>query len=236
MLKSPRQYLQLSLPLALLAAGWITLAFGAHFAGLGLMATAAVAAALLVWNRTRVVQRRVDRASGHLTRLGGAPLYAPATQINPDAALPDVDVLAALALSAGLAPGFAVALRAVNPQPTQLALLAVPQSVAHSASNWAMHYHPASWVTVTPADGELARNHAPALDVVVISDPGEAEPYSGVLDQSFFWWLPPACRVLLVAADPAQFAQRLSATHQVQLGVAPLGAGCAEAVVLRPED
>ena len=83
---------------------------------------------------------------------------------------------------------------------------------------------------------EKARRSAPYLDTVLLVDPQDEHPYEAALDQSFFWWLPPSCRVLLVAEDAADFAARLASTHRVQLGLVQASALCSEAVVLRPKE
>lgn len=228
--RNPRPNAQLLLPGLLLLAGWVALIAGAEFVGLGLMITAGVASSLLVWNRSRVLQRRLDK----VTRSSEQPPPAAAAP-TPDpsgAGLTRAD----FALAAGLPPGVADAMALAAPQPEQHALLATPSSHLMPSRAWAAEHHHAQWLTITEATMEKARRSAPYLDTVLLVDPQDKRPYEAALDQSFFWWLPPSCRVLLVAADPADFAARLASTHQVQLGLVQASALCSEAVVLRPKE
>lgn len=252
--RNPRPYAQLLLPGLLLLAGWVALIAGAEFVGLGLMITAGVTSSLLVWNRSRVLQRRLDKvtrssAAGY-QRLPAAPSAAPpsvaAEQPAPAAAAAAAAptpgpsgaglTRADFALAAGLPPGVADAMALAAPQPEQHALLATPSSHLMPSRAWAAEHHRAQWLTITEATMEKARRSAPYLDTVLLVDPQDERPYEAALDQSFFWWLPPSCRVLLVAADPADFAARLASTHQVQLGLVQASALCSEAVVLRPKE
>ncbi|WP_040283649.1 hypothetical protein [Tessaracoccus massiliensis] len=248
--RNPRPYVQLLLPGLLLLAGWVALIAGAEFVGLGLMITAGVASSLLVWNRSRVLQRRLDKvtrssAAGYqrlLAASSAAPLSVAAEQPPPAAAAPTPDPSGAgltradFALAAGLPPGVADAMALAAPQPEQHALLATPSSHLMPSRAWAAEHHHAQWLTITETTMEKARRSAPYLDTVLLVDPQDERPYEAALDQSFFWWLPPSCRVLLVAADPADFAARLASTHQVQLGLVQASALCSEAVVLRPKE
>lgn len=239
--RNRRAFTQLLIPLAFLVAGWIAVIAGAGFVGVSLIVTGAVATSALTWRRTRVLQRRIDQTRSVL--LGAAP-------VTPQVLLPSIPAaeppqsptalepvaLEALALAAGLPAGLFGALTVTAPTEQQSALLVLPADNLAATRAWVNQYHRAQWTTIGSESRGLIRGEATRLDLVYLADPGTESPYDGILDQSFFWWLPPSCHVFLVSADPQAFAERLTSTHHVRFGLVPLTPLTTEAIVLRPKE
>ncbi len=243
LLRNPRHFLQLLLPASLMLAGWLALAIDWQRSALILMSAALMAFSALLWLRLRRLQGRIDqglRNAAARTRpidagILAEPPAAAAVGGDEESQLPTLNAApAAAALAAGVPAGLFAALEMAALEESDDALLVVPGYTRTAARNWAEGTTPARWTVVDEGlhDG-AQRSRAAGLDVVVIVD-GEDEPaYEGVLDQSFFWWLPPTAQLFMVSRDTVAFASRLAAAHEVGLSLGESTRGAARAIVSR---
>ncbi len=143
-------------------------------------------------------------------------------------------VLPMLAMATGVTPGFLKALEEAAPQEGETALLVVPDSMRGASTTWARSITGTPWESVGNSQQEgTQRGRSAGLDVIVIVDGDGGPDFAGVLDQSFFWWLPRDARLFIVSDDVPMFVSRLAKAHTVELAVAERWPTTARVVVTR---
>ena len=251
--RHPRHFLQLLLPTALAALGWLALVLDWPRVSLLLVSAAILSFMALLWLRLRRIQARIDLVLRRTTMLQSQTMairsapaptpqqQPPAEPIQLEAALErsheswNRSVLPVLAMTSGVAPGLLQALEEAAPEQGETALLVAPDSTRSASRTWArsMTGVPFESVGSSPREG-TQRGRAAALDVIIIVDGDDGVDFAGVLDQSFFWWLPRDARLFVVSDDVPMFVSRLATAHAVELVVAERWPTTARIVVTRP--
>lgn len=258
LVKHPRHFAQLLLPLVLALSGWLALAVEWWRVGIILISAALLAFAALIWFRLRRMQMRSDRAVRTVaSRLDALALSAAASKSvtevkdargaegvkheeeppSPDEDKPSSSdvTLSVAAVMAGLPVGLLRALDAAAPTSAEEAVLIVPSALARVVTNWVEARVPGRW-TVFDEESDLLRPRAAGTRALVILDSEDRPTYEGVLDQNFFWWLPRSAHIHLVSHDVVAFASRLARQHKVGLALTHHGSGSAQASVTRKKD
>lgn len=259
--RNPRHFVQLLLPSLLILGGWVALAFGWWAIGVILVSAALFVFTGLIWLRLRRIQARIDRGlrmaaarpapvvasvtARHSTEEAvdvpppvaveeavDVPSPAPAEEENQSPSLPLAPALPACAVLAGLPTGLLRTLDAAVPTTGHNAVLLVPSALRSVATTWVEETVPGQWSVFDEQSGVL-RSRAAGAYTVVILDSEDFPVYGGVLDRSFFWWLPRYARLFLVSPDAFAFAARLAREHDVDFALAPSALGSSQASVTR---
>lgn len=251
--ENPRHFLQLLLPATLILLGWLALVLEWNRTGVILVSAALTVFAGLLWMRLRRIQARIDKLlrrtaalqtqTSQIRTTGPPPVSgASSTDTPPVEALLDEpsDVWQNLAspasaIAAGVPPGLARALREAALQTRDETLLVVPESLRDASVTWANAASTVRWGSVDQRVDGMQRSRAASLDVVIIIDGPDQPDFRGVLDQSFFWWLPQHARLFLVSEDVSTFARRLAAAHDVEFALAQRWRTTARILVTRSQ-
>lgn len=239
LVKHPRHFAQLILPALLILSGWLALALNFWTLGIILISAALVVFPALIWMRLRRMQARTDRGMRMVANRPIAVVPAVASTSNeapPGSHEPSPEPTPLPALDhgvvAGLPAGLALALDAAAPTSSGGAVLVVPNSLREVSTAWVEGTFPGRW-RVCDEDAGRLRSHAAGTQAVIILDSPENPTYAGVLDQSFFWWLPQNARLFLISRDGVAFASRLATQHDVDLALTPHAFGSFQAAVMR---
>ncbi len=258
LMKHPRHFAQLLLPLVLALCGWLAIAVEWWRVGIILISAALLAFAALIWLRLRRMQMRSDRGVRTMVdRLDALALSVAASKsvteakdtrgaedVKHEEEPPSSDedkpsssdvTLSVAAVMTGLPVALLRALDAAAPTSAHEAVLIVPNALASAVTNWMEATVPGCW-TVLGEESDLLRPRAAGTRALVILDSEDRPTYEGVLDQSFFWWLPRSAHIHLVSHDVVAFASRLARQHRVGLALAHHGPGSAQASVTRKKD
>lgn len=249
LVKNPRHFVQLLLPTVLILCGWLALALEWWPAGLILVSAALFVFAALIWFRLRRIQARIDTGLRAAASRPVAVLPAVTPWFSEDEPA-DIHVVAdatddsqiqrqpldpappPAAVLAGVPAGLLRVLDAAAPTARHSAVLVVPSALRNVVAMWVEGTVPGQWSVVGEQSG-LLRSRAAGAHNVIIVDSEELPSYEGVLDQSFFWWLPRDARLFLVSHDVFAFAARLAREHDVDFALTPHGVGSSQASVTR---
>lgn len=253
--RNPRHFLQLLLPAGLVVVGWVALVFDWRRLSFLLVSAALIVFAGLLWMRLRRIQTRIDMVlkrtaalQSHALTMVKTSAPAPA-QIDPedtplvaavsDEALPpgQDSAVITLAMALGVPAGLFTAVESAAPRAGDETMLVVPKSRIAVVGAWARAVTGTRWRIVDESpDNGLQRSRAAGLDVVIIVDGDDEPDFTGVLDQSFFWWLPRSARLYVVSDDLTLFAARLSATHDVEFSLVESWPSAGRLVVTRAKE
>lgn len=249
LLKNPRHFAQLALPTTLVLLGWLALAFDWRRLGFLLVSAALMVFAGLLWMRLRRLQTRIDSVLRRTAALQAQTLELrrverPAAALVTETTSPDDaraphegSALPELAMAAGVPAGLLTALEQAAPSRNDSCLLVVPASARDVSTRWARGITGMTWRTVDEnPDNGLQRGHAAELAAAIIVDTEDETDFGGVLDQSFFWWLPRSAKLFVVSDDVSMCASRLATAHGVEFAVAEAWPSAARIVVTRAKE